>query len=121
MIARVYDPRRWLARTPASHRDVVRAISAAGDRNVRTALFHVATVMLCHSQARNCLKAWRIAAWDETRCRYRSTPARRGTSPDVERRLAVPDDASVRQRRDRVLLAHIRDQIRDQHRLRFDS
>jgi transposase len=37
---------------------VVGAISAAGDRNVRTALFQAATVMLYRSQAKSWLKAW---------------------------------------------------------------
>jgi len=37
---------------------VVGAISAAGDQNVRTALFQAATVMLYHSQTKSWLKAW---------------------------------------------------------------
>lgn len=42
----------------SGERDVVGAISAAGDQNVRTALFQAATVMLYQSQTKSWLKAW---------------------------------------------------------------
>lgn len=45
-------------REQSGQRDVVGAISAAGDRDVRTALFRAATVLLYHSQAQSWLKAW---------------------------------------------------------------
>lgn len=45
-------------REQSGERDVVGAISRAGDRNVRTALFQAATVMLYQSQAKSWLKAW---------------------------------------------------------------
>ena len=45
-------------RDQSGERDVVGAISRAGDRSVRTALFQAATVMLYHSHSKNWLKAW---------------------------------------------------------------
>ncbi|RAK19058.1 transposase IS116/IS110/IS902 family protein [Salipiger aestuarii] len=45
-------------REQSGERDVVGAISGAGDRSVRTALFQAATVMLYHSHPKNWLKAW---------------------------------------------------------------
>ena len=45
-------------RNQSGARDVVGVISAAGDRNVRTALFQAATVMLYQSQTKSWLKAW---------------------------------------------------------------
>ncbi|MFV0385287.1 IS110 family transposase [Paracoccus sp. (in: a-proteobacteria)] len=45
-------------REQSGERDVVGAISAAGDRNVRTALFQAATVMLYRSRAKSWLRTW---------------------------------------------------------------
>lgn len=45
-------------RSQSGERDVVGAISGAGDRNVRTALFQAATVMLYHSRTKSWLKTW---------------------------------------------------------------
>lgn len=45
-------------REQSGERDVVGAISGAGDRNVRTALFQAATVMLYQSRTKSWLKAW---------------------------------------------------------------
>jgi transposase len=45
-------------RDQSGERDMVGAISRAGDRTVRTALFQAATVMLYHSHSKNWLKAW---------------------------------------------------------------
>lgn len=45
-------------REQSGERDVVGAISGAGDRNVRTALFQAATVMLYQSRTKSWLRAW---------------------------------------------------------------
>lgn len=45
-------------REQSGERDVVGAISGAGDRNVRTALFQAATVMLYQSRTKSWLKTW---------------------------------------------------------------
>jgi len=44
-------------REQSGERDVVGAISGAGDRSVRTALFQAATLMLYHSHSKNSLRA----------------------------------------------------------------
>jgi transposase len=67
----------WAGLTPSRHqsgeRDVIGAISRAGDASARVALFQAATVMLCRG-AKNWLTAWaqRVAA---RRGRKRATVA----------------------------------------------